>query len=1480
MSTDVYNVMALESDQKELLDEELFQAGSESDTVEGQNIDLIQIEEENAGEENSFTVREADDALESGGDNLGDDTANADLESSDLEINDEEDSDEEINAVKSAYMLYITHTLLYKKDGKEMHLQEFSQVQLTQEDFAENSYNLMEQAYDWEAVSVSMGQGCMEQISIEDFWEYEEGRKEYYAEICYTVKDGWEVRFCQEEGTSGSMFYSIYEGAFDNIEFVPAKSITLTIYYKYSNTGGLAGIDAHAPDEIVLPLKEDGTADLEHWRVPHCEGGNNLNLEGFRIVLDPSPLNEFLVNPDTAENPSAYPDALENGDFNLRPDVDTNSPEYQAAWDAARTKTVRGITFTYIAPTVNGGTNATTSDDLNEQYTLNASGLTEDLTLTIYYRRSMGTYTVNYWKRAAWDDGSDELIETMKKSGRVGALTNVQPLEEAPKGYLLEGIAQKTIAADASTTVDVYYSTSQIRVIFNTDYIYIPRQQVGVGGNVDFSRIDQAKMDAARDGYRFCGWQYENVSGKLVDVQMTDNKLQLTSEFLAQANIAGSQETDNTSIRVLNLYPKWEDDITTVRIIFWIEDLNGDDVKVTDSYYNFNGSNEVCRVREGYERIQHQDYKSSSASYTNAGSFIVNNVATNEALIGKNGKLIEDIQDEINRQLSLMGTMTISGSDGSQTVANSHFYEQQGVTVLGAGEDGFSAAADGSTQVNVFFARKEYTLDFIYYFLPVQNGTEDIAICTETEAFQTYIWPTGNNDYPDASGANVTWEKISADGEGRIRDVRNREVPRRTVITAKYGADLRSVWPGAENVGTGDGNNDTRYILGNKMRISWTTTVGIHNAVKCGGNKNVPGAYSTMNAAIVADIDDNSIIHHLVAYWNGIVNNTYRYNYCYEVPELEPAKVREGDFVTILRGTENAGYVGLSEEERKDRNTMYLVPATEQAFMKYGFSDLLTYGELALTGKDEKKPADYYVVRIQNNKCYAVSRQLVAISSRPISEQNPSARPNLKLENGVFRDHSTQLPDGEGVGNAGYNSPNNPYDIYFYYARDEFTITYISNKTIEIGKISLPYGARLYESRYNIPLDYTKKSGYYTVERDGYAAWSTGNNISSVCPERREDEARAWVFAGWTLSPFGDRPMEWENGSDPIVIEGNLLLYAKWEAPSYTVEFDWNGGRIPDSVVGSDEEQIKSQKIPANQSFVKHGQIPHPIREGYILQGWQITHKGQANGNDIEWIPASGADGSFPEFYFDVLITSDLKVQAVWTPSGRAEISYTVYYLEKETKKTVAEPKTVTGIYRVGTVVWERPAVPKNGPYQNYVPLEQNKSVTLDTTNENRLVFYYEAPSNYSYQVKFVEYGTNVEILHYTRSTKSVSLLVYTEKAQVDELEKLGYWVVDDDGNPQENGASLGKTIYPGVQEKPEAIFYVLPREYEIYYTNLGVMGEAAERELRKLNPTSYVSQDPDLPKTLKNPEDSYLFNGQEYTFWAGIWNGQRKSGQ
>ena len=54
--------------------------------------------------------------------------------------------------------------------------------------------------------------------------------------------------------------------------------------------------------------------------------------------------------------------------------------------------------FSYIAPAENGGTSQTTTTDPDKMYCLNASGLTEDLTLTVYYRRDVGTYTVNHWK--------------------------------------------------------------------------------------------------------------------------------------------------------------------------------------------------------------------------------------------------------------------------------------------------------------------------------------------------------------------------------------------------------------------------------------------------------------------------------------------------------------------------------------------------------------------------------------------------------------------------------------------------------------------------------------------------------------------------------------------------------------------------------------------------------------------------------------------------------------------------------------------------------------------------------------------------------------------------------------------------------------------------------------------------------------------------------------------------------------------------
>lgn len=703
LSKNVFDAMALENIQAETSAAESAQSDFADGTLEtggdesGEKIEMEKPGEGESGKESTGAEKPGEG--ESGGEGIGEEKPgegesgeestgeekpgegesgeeSSEEEKSDVEEPDAADSglidtDTENVSDEQIYILYIVHTLRYIKDGEDRYVQKLSQIPLTKTDFENGPYSIMEHAYGWEAVTASPGTGCAEYISIDDFEESEEGEKECWSEINYEVKEGWKVKFGQGGSSDGAALFSIYEGSFDNIEFEKAESITLTIYYKYSNTGGLAGIDAHAPDVIVLPVKEDGTADLENWRVPHYEDGNpeyhghsHVNLRGFRTVLNPEPLNAFLVNPEAAKNPAADSNALENGDFNLREDVDITSAEYQAAWDAARKTTVEGIDFTYIAPTANGGTEATTSSETAKQYTLNASGLTKDLSLTIYYRRAMGNYKVRYWKAGAKSDGSDEMIKEVDMKGRIGALTNAKELtkpEDVAKvaGYSLEDIAQKTIAPDGNTVVDVYYSAGRIRVIFNTDYIYIPRQQVPVNGNVDFSGIDEAEMNGARAGYKFDGWQYEGKDGNRHDIVVTEQKLQLTSQFLEDANIKSSEETGDTRIQVLNLYPKWVEDTTTVRIVFWTEDLNGQDVKVTDVFHDFNaGKDQEPEDRAGHEKIGHERYDEEGASYTNVASFITS-VSTGIPLVNESGELKDEIKAEIRGNLSRMGTTDI-----------------------------------------------------------------------------------------------------------------------------------------------------------------------------------------------------------------------------------------------------------------------------------------------------------------------------------------------------------------------------------------------------------------------------------------------------------------------------------------------------------------------------------------------------------------------------------------------------------------------------------------------------------------------------------------------------------------------------------------------------------------------------------------------------------------------------------------------------
>ena len=144
-------------------------------------------------------------------------------------------------------------------------------------------------------------------------------------------------------------------------------------------------------------------------------------------------------------------------------------------------------------------------------YTLSVSGLTQDMTVTVYYRRDTSSYTVRHLipknnienpDITVSDDWqvyqNNGTVYELTEQGRVGAMTKARSIDIT--GYKVVHFSQVPIASDDSTVVNIYYMPESIRIIFYTDDVYIDRQQVPVGQYVDFSNFyDEAAYKRAND---------------------------------------------------------------------------------------------------------------------------------------------------------------------------------------------------------------------------------------------------------------------------------------------------------------------------------------------------------------------------------------------------------------------------------------------------------------------------------------------------------------------------------------------------------------------------------------------------------------------------------------------------------------------------------------------------------------------------------------------------------------------------------------------------------------------------------------------------------------------------------------------------------------------------------------------------------------------------------------------------------------------
>ena len=189
-----------------------------------------------------------------------------------------------------------------------------------------------------------------------------------------------------------------------------------------------------------------------------------------------------------------------------------------------------------------------------------------------------------------------------------------------------------------------------------------------------------------------------------------------------------------------------------------------------------------------------------------------------------------------------------------------------------------------------------------------------------------------------------------------------------------------------------------------------------------------------------------------------------------------------------------------------------------------------------------------------------------------------------------------------------------------------------------------------------------------------------------------------YTFEGW----YSDSGLTTEYAFSTMPAS-NLVLYAKWSAPTYTVSF-----------VDSEDTSSKLADDQELEKYAKATRPTDPTKAGYVFDGWYTT-----------------ADGS-TLFDWNTQITADTTVYAKWSAKT---LSYTVKYVDEEgndvaTSKTVSNPN-----FKIGQEVTEA-AIAIAG----YKP--QNNSQTLKLTGEdtdNVITFVYVTKAEFtSYIVNYV----------------------------------------------------------------------------------------------------------------------------------------------
>ncbi|MFR8220755.1 MAG: InlB B-repeat-containing protein [Blautia faecis] len=262
------------------------------------------------------------------------------------------------------------------------------------------------------------------------------------------------------------------------------------------------------------------------------------------------------------------------------------------------------------------------------------------------------------------------------------------------------------------------------------------------------------------------------------------------------------------------------------------------------------------------------------------------------------------------------------------------------------------------------------------------------------------------------------------------------------------------------------------------------------------------------------------------------------------------------------------------------------------------------------------------------------------------------------------------------------------------------------------------YGGFLYYSRNSYVLHFANCTGVADASIKFEA------NVSGYKPLDKDVQPpanvdRDYIFAGWYTSPACEDGTEFDWQTK--MPSHTITLYAKWEAPTYTVTFNPNGGTVTESTLTVTKGQTLGDTLPT------------PTKEGDEFLGWytdeSFTHK----------------------FVKESQIVKDQTLYAKWKSSD-----IITYYI-------VAKDVDGKELWRseAQSIEKGKNASVNAQPIDAYYPQELSKSVIINN-DKQEIVFIYKPLESWTYTIRYVdESGKEIGTAESVTTTDNMKTVVY-----------------------------------------------------------------------------------------------------------------------